>query len=63
MNKFILFILLSILLLPFSVLGKKDEHGCYGEAGYVYCERLDKCMRWWENEYKDLYEMLDDCDK
>ncbi|MBN1385500.1 hypothetical protein JW968_00815 [Candidatus Woesearchaeota archaeon] len=28
--------------------GDRDEHGCIGSAGYSWCERLDKCVRIWE---------------
>lgn len=28
--------------------GDKDEHGCIGSAGYVWCESRDKCLRQWE---------------
>ncbi|MBU4374326.1 MAG: hypothetical protein KJ714_07815 [Euryarchaeota archaeon] len=28
--------------------GDKDEHGCIGSAGYVWCEAKQKCLREWE---------------
>lgn len=28
--------------------GDKDEHGCIGSAGYVWCEEKSKCLRPWE---------------
>jgi uncharacterized protein YxeA len=28
----------------------KDEHGCIGSAGYVWCEEKQKCLREWEEE-------------
>ncbi len=26
----------------------RDEHGCIGSAGYVWCEIKQKCLRTWE---------------
>ncbi len=26
----------------------RDEHGCIGSAGYIWCEPLQKCIRPWE---------------
>jgi hypothetical protein len=26
----------------------KDEHGCIGSAGYIWCEEKQKCLRTWE---------------
>jgi len=28
--------------------GDKDEHGCIGSAGYMWCEPKNKCLRIWE---------------
>jgi hypothetical protein len=28
--------------------GDRDEHGCIGSAGYVWCESKQKCLRPWE---------------
>ncbi len=28
--------------------GDRDEHGCIGSAGYVWCEVKQKCLRPWE---------------
>ena len=28
--------------------GDRDEHGCIPSAGYVWCEKLQKCVRPWE---------------
>lgn len=28
--------------------GDKDEHGCIGSAGYIWCEAKQKCLRTWE---------------
>ncbi|PIP26479.1 MAG: hypothetical protein CO140_03550 [Candidatus Moranbacteria bacterium CG_4_9_14_3_um_filter_40_7] len=28
----------------------KDEHGCIGSAGYVWCEAKQKCLRVWEEK-------------
>ncbi len=28
----------------------KDEHGCIGSAGYVWCEAKQKCLRPWEEK-------------
>lgn len=30
--------------------GDKDEHGCIGSAGYVWCKEKQKCLRPWEEE-------------
>lgn len=30
--------------------GDKDEHGCIGSAGYIWCEPKEKCLRVWEEE-------------
>jgi hypothetical protein len=30
--------------------GDRDEHGCIGSAGYVWCESLEECIRPWETE-------------
>jgi hypothetical protein len=28
--------------------GDRDEHGCIGSAGYVWCPRAAECVRPWE---------------
>jgi len=28
--------------------GDRDEHGCIGSAGYMWCAPKDKCLRIWE---------------
>jgi len=33
--------------------GDKDEHGCIGTAGYVWCEAKEKCLRQWEEPCAD----------
>jgi len=38
---------------PEIVGGDKDEHGCIGSAGYVWCEEKNKCLRSWEEECVD----------
>jgi hypothetical protein len=30
--------------------GDRDEHGCIGSAGYVWCESLNECIRPFEKE-------------
>lgn len=30
--------------------GDRDEHGCIPSAGYVWCEKLQKCIRPWEEK-------------
>ena len=30
--------------------GDRDEHGCIPYAGYVWCEKLQKCIRPWEEK-------------
>jgi hypothetical protein len=36
---------------PDSMVGSdKDEHGCIGSAGYVWCEEKQKCLRTWEEK-------------
>lgn len=36
-----------------NVGGDKDEHGCIGSAGYVWCEKKQKCIRIWEENCYD----------
>lgn len=31
----------------------KDEHGCIGSAGYVWCEAQGECLRPWEDQWDD----------
>ena len=39
--------------------GDKDEHGCIGSAGYMWCEPKKKCLRIWEEEcYTDIKEAI-----
>ena len=33
---------------PVIVGGDKDEHGCIGSAGYLWCEEKQECIRPWE---------------
>ncbi|MBN1258368.1 hypothetical protein JXA05_01280 [Candidatus Peregrinibacteria bacterium] len=33
---------------PPLVGGDRDEHGCIGSAGYMWCENKGKCLRIWE---------------
>lgn len=35
---------------PHIVGGDRDEHGCIPSAGYVWCEKLGKCIRPWEEK-------------
>lgn len=28
--------------------GDRDEHGCIGSAGYIWCKAKQKCLRQWE---------------
>ena len=28
----------------------RDEHGCIGSAGYIWCEEKKKCLRSWEEK-------------
>ncbi len=35
---------------PPIVGGDKDEHGCIGSAGYIWCESLGECIRPWETD-------------
>ena len=30
--------------------GDRDEHDCIPSAGYVWCEKLQKCIRPWEEK-------------
>jgi hypothetical protein len=34
--------------------GDKDEHGCIGSAGYVWCEDKQKCLKSWEEKCDSL---------
>ncbi|HPN96255.1 MAG TPA: hypothetical protein PLK35_00665 [Candidatus Moranbacteria bacterium] len=34
----------------------KDEHGCIGSAGYIWCEEKQKCLRIWNESCSDLLE-------
>lgn len=35
--------------------GDRDEHGCIGSAGYMWCAPKEKCLRIWEEQcYADL---------
>ena len=33
---------------PAMVGADRDEHGCIGSAGYLWCEREGACVRPWE---------------
>jgi hypothetical protein len=35
------------------VTSGKDEHGCYGGAGYRWCEAKQKCHRLWEEDCEE----------
>ncbi len=37
------------IIMP-SVGNDKDEHGCIGSAGYVWCEAKQRCLRTWEEK-------------
>ena len=30
--------------------GDRDEHGCIGSAGFLWCEKKQKCLRPWEEK-------------
>ena len=30
--------------------GDRDEHGCIPSAGYIWCDKLQKCIRPWEEK-------------
>lgn len=34
--------------------GDRDEHGCIGSAGYVWCESKQRCIRPWLEDCKSL---------
>ncbi|MBU2213330.1 hypothetical protein KKC44_05990 [Patescibacteria group bacterium] len=36
--------------------GDRDEHGCIGSAGYMWCEPKQKCLRMWKEECFDTTE-------
>jgi hypothetical protein len=38
--------------------GDRDEHGCVGSAGYLWSEKMQQCLRPWENPeaFEDLSE-------
>ncbi|MFH1670331.1 MAG: hypothetical protein ABIA92_01960 [Patescibacteria group bacterium] len=39
--------------------GDRDDHGCIGSAGYMWCEPKQKCLRMWEEEcYTDIDEAI-----
>ncbi len=33
---------------PLAVGGDRDEHGCFGSAGYQWCAPTSECIRAWE---------------
>ena len=39
--------------MPLIVGGDKDEHGCIGSAGYLWCEAKAECLRPWEERWDD----------
>jgi len=36
--------------------GDRDEHGCIGSAGYLWCESKSECLRPFEEEWDDSCE-------
>jgi membrane-bound inhibitor of C-type lysozyme len=34
--------------------GGRDEHGCIGSAGYIWCESKQRCIRPWLEDCKSL---------
>jgi membrane-bound inhibitor of C-type lysozyme len=58
-------ICIPVLLIVFAVCasgreqherigGDRDEHGCIGPAGYVWCESKQRCIRPWEEDCASL---------
>merc|ERR1719359_1134184 len=39
--------------------GDRDEHGCIGSAGYVWCESSQKCLRVWEETCESLQDQVE----
>ncbi len=39
--------------------GDKDEHGCIGSAGYLWCEAKEACLQPWEEEWDDSCDLLE----
>jgi len=33
--------------------GDRDEHGCIGSAGYLWCETKGECLRPWEDQWDE----------
>lgn len=42
-----------------SVGSDRDEHGCIGSAGYLWCEAKQKCLREWEESCEKTYSRED----
>ncbi|MFC2163318.1 hypothetical protein ACFLRF_06510, partial [Candidatus Altiarchaeota archaeon] len=40
--------------------GDRDEHGCIGSAGYIWCEGKNKCLRPWEEPCDVMNQSCDD---
>jgi hypothetical protein len=38
----------------------RDEHGCIGSAGYLWCEREGACVRPWELADEKGFELSDE---
>ena len=36
--------------------GHRDKHGCYTAAGYVWCEKIKRCVRPWETPCSEFKE-------
>eukprot|EP00746_Dinoflagellata_sp_MGD_P137080 gnl/MRDRNA2_/MRDRNA2_70913_c0_seq1.p1 gnl/MRDRNA2_/MRDRNA2_70913_c0~~gnl/MRDRNA2_/MRDRNA2_70913_c0_seq1.p1 ORF type:complete len:108 (+),score=36.10 gnl/MRDRNA2_/MRDRNA2_70913_c0_seq1:107-430(+) len=45
-----LFVLCAVANQAEAAGGDRDDHGCIGSAGYVWCESSQKCLRVWEEE-------------
>jgi hypothetical protein len=41
---------------PPIVGGDRDEHGCIGSAGYIWCEAKQECLREWEEPCEEAAE-------
>jgi hypothetical protein len=44
---------------PKMVGADRDEHGCIGSAGYLWCEREGACVRPWELAEEKGFELSD----
>jgi hypothetical protein len=45
---------------PKMVGADRDEHGCIGSAGYLWCEREGACVRPWELADAKGFELSDE---